>query len=66
MSIIYKPQKQKSTIGICEVHLYNYDDKKKRRVKLFPQCGLWVCKNCNDTVLIAMASVAKKQIEQNK
>lgn len=61
MSIIQKAKKQKSKIGICEVHLYNYEDKKKRRVKYFPQCGLWVCKNCDDTVLITMASITKKQ-----
>lgn len=61
-----EPQKQKTKEGICEVHLYNNDDKKKRNVKWNTQCELWICKNCDDVVLIAMATVGKKQASQKQ
>lgn len=46
--------------GICEVHLYNYDDNKKRKVTWRGECTLWICSKCDDPVLIAMASINKK------
>jgi len=52
--------KQKTKKGICEVHFYNRDDNKKRQVTWYPECKLWVCKECNDTVLKATASINKK------
>lgn len=58
--------KQKEKIGVCEVHLYNYDDKERTKVKWHPQSELWVCGKCDDPVLIAMASVGKKQANENK
>lgn len=55
-----KSKKQKIKTGVCEVHLYNEDDNKKRKVKWSPECGLWVCDECNDPLLKVMASVSKK------
>lgn len=54
-------QKQKTKTGICEAHLHNKDDNKKRKVKWHPVCGMWICDECDDVVLIAMATVNKKQ-----
>lgn len=59
-------KKQKDKIGICEVHFYNNDDRNKRKVKWVSQYELWVCAECDDTILIAMATIGKKQVGKKK
>lgn len=49
----------KTKKGICEVHFYNRDDSKKRQVAWHSECKLWICKECDDTVLKATACVNK-------
>ena len=64
MSVWVQMPKQKIKTGACDIHFYNHNDKKKRKVKKDSQSGLWVCNNCQDPVLIAMASISKKQSKQ--
>lgn len=45
--------------GICEAHLYNQGDKKKRNITYHPECKLWICNDCDNTVIKAMATVNK-------
>lgn len=47
--------------GRCDVHFYINNDSDKKKVKWFPHCAFWVCEKCDDIVLMAMATIAKKQ-----
>lgn len=46
--------------GICEVHQYALNDKKKRQVSYCPACDAWMCAECSTSpVLRAKAALTK-------
>lgn len=50
--------------GICEVHYYALDDKKKRRVFYCPDCDAWMYKSCNKDVVLRMMALINRKIER--
>lgn len=59
------PKAKTTKRGICEVHLYNNEEKKKTKVRWSVECQMWVCDECDDPVLKATACINKK-IHQRK
>lgn len=58
--------KNKTTVGICEVHKSALGDMDKRIVKWYEVEKMWMCCSCErDPVLQAMARINRK-IEKRK